>query len=269
MNTNTVIFLHIPKTGGRSLQNILLRRYSSDQVVINAHGHLDEMSEWPEERKRAIKYLQGHFIYGAHEYLPQECSYITMLREPVDRVISHYYFIKRSPDHPLNKMVLDQGMSLESYVTSGVCDEVSNDQARLVAGVSKESAINVSDMLKIAKQNIDDKFIVAGLVERFDETLMLLKKRLGLRNIFYGIRNQTVGRPHKEQIPEHILALINERNSADIELYAYANDKLAEMIEDEGAAFIRDLRKFKLINRPYSELFFFVRKLKHRMLPDR
>lgn len=266
MNTKTVIFLHIPKTGGRSLQNILLRKYSPREVVTDAHKKLDEIAEWPEERKRRIRYLQGHFIYGAHKVLPQECSYITMLREPVDRVISHYYFIKRSSSHPLHDVVVKPNMNLEEYVASGVCDEVSNDQARLVAGVRRNSPVDVEEMLRMAKENIDSKFLVAGLLEEFNKTLMLLKSRLGLRNIFYGVRNQTIGRPLKEQIPKHILNLIYEQNYADIELYAYAKERLAETIEREAAGFMADVRKFELLNRPYSNVFHFVRMLKNRIL---
>ena len=266
MNAKTIIFLHIPKTGGRSLQNILLRQYSEEEVITDAHEILDQISDWPEEKKRNIRYLQGHFIYGIHKILPQECSYITVLRDPVDRVISHYYYIKRSPGHPLNEVIHRDTLDLKGYITSGVCDEVVNDQTRLIAGVSRSSVIDVDTMLVKAKQNIDREFVVTGIVEQFDETVMLLKRRLGLRNVFYGVRNQTIGRPKKEQIPEQILNLITERNHADIELYAHAKQKLAEMIEGEGKAFINDVNRFKLLNRPYHGLFGFARKMKNTIL---
>ena len=266
MNTNTIIFLHIPKTGGRSLQNILLRKYSSDEVITDAHNRLDEIAEWSDDRKRRIRYLQGHFIYGAHKILPQKCSYITNLRDPIDRVISHYYFIKRSTSHPLHDTVVRQDMNLEDYITSGVCDEVSNDQARLIAGVSRSSPVDLDEMLKMAKDNIDSKFLVVGLLEEFNKTLVLLKRRLGLRNIFYGIRNKTVGRPLKEQIPERTLRLISERNYADIELYAYAKENLSEIIEGEGTTFINEVRIFELLNRPYSNVFHLARTMKNIIL---
>lgn len=269
MDTDTIIFLHIPKTGGRSLQNILLRKYSSDEVITDAHTKLNEISEWPDDRKRQIRYLQGHFVYGAHKILPQECRYITTLRDPIDRVISHYYFLKRSPSHPLHDTIVQQNLSLEDYVTSGICDEVSNDQVRLVAGVERTSPVDLDEMLKMAKDNIDNKFLVVGLLENFNETLVLLKRRLGLRNIFYGIRNQTIGRPLKEQIPERILHLITELNYADIALYSYAKENLAKTIEEEGPAFLKDVRKFELLNRPYSNIFHLVRLMKNKVLGAR
>ena len=266
MDKETIIFLHIPKTGGRSLQDIILRKYSDEEVIIDAHEKFREISAWDEERKRNIRYIQGHFIFGIHKIFPQKCKYITLLRDPIERVISHYYYIKRSPNHPMNRVIEEQCLDLEGYVTSGVCDEVQNDQARLIAGVERKASIDESKMLCMAKENVDREFLVAGQVEQFDETLMLLKKRLKLRKIYYGVRNQTINRPLKEQIPASTLRLICERNQADIELYAYVRANLARMIVCEGAAFMSDVKRFKLLNRPYSNVFRLARMIKHKFV---
>jgi hypothetical protein len=262
MDKEILIFLHIPKTGGRTLQNIILRQFSEDEVITDAHGKLKEIGAWSEEQKHKIRYIQGHFIFGFHKVVPQKCVYITLLRDPVDRIISHYYFIKRSLSHPLNHVVEEQGISLEEYVTSGICEEVKNDQTRLIAGVERGALIDESKMLELAKENIDRRFLLVGLVECFDETLILLKRRLRLRNIFYDVRNKTINRPLKEQIHESTLQLIVENNQADIELYSYAKSKLAEMVEAEGESFRNDLKKFNILNRPYSNIFRLLRAIK-------
>jgi hypothetical protein len=264
MDKWTVIFLHIPKTGGRSLQNIILRNYSEDEVVVDAHKKGDELSAWDEERKLNIRYVQGHFIFGIHSKFPQPCKYVTLLRDPIDRVISHYYYVRRSPSHPLNRMIIEEGLDLEAYVTSGICDEVQNDQARLVAGVERGALVDEDRMLSMARENIDKHFLVAGITEQFDETLMLLKKRLELRNIYYGVRNQTIKRPLKKQISTTTLNLIAERNQADIELYDYVRAGLNRAIANEGKSFSNDIKRFKLLNRPYSDIFRFARNLKHK-----
>ena len=61
MDNETIVFLHIPKTGGRSLQGIILRKYSNEEVITDAHENSAEIAEWHDERKRRIKYIQGHF----------------------------------------------------------------------------------------------------------------------------------------------------------------------------------------------------------------
>jgi hypothetical protein len=40
-------------------------------------------------------------IFGLHEILPQAATYITILRDPVDRVMSAFYFVRTYKLHPL------------------------------------------------------------------------------------------------------------------------------------------------------------------------
>jgi hypothetical protein len=62
-----------------------------------------------------------------------------MMRDPVDRVISHYYFIKRSSEHPLNRVITERNFSLEDYARFEGSKELKNDQARLIAGIGRMS----------------------------------------------------------------------------------------------------------------------------------
>ena len=45
--------------------------------------------------------FKGHMTFGLHEVLPQTATYITVLRDPVDRVISAFYFMRNYKLHPL------------------------------------------------------------------------------------------------------------------------------------------------------------------------
>jgi len=130
MDKETIIFLHIPKTGGRSLQNIISKKYTDEEIITDAHEKFGEIVEWSEERRRNIHYIQGHFIFGAHKMFP----------------------------------------------------------------------------------------------------------------------------------------LIGEQNQSNMELYNYVKDNLARMIESEGAAFMNDVRRFKLMNRPYNEIFRLARTIKHKVV---
>jgi hypothetical protein len=118
-------------------------------------------------------------------------------------------------------------------------------------------------MLEKAIRNVETKFLIIGLVERFDDTLVYLKRELGWGNVFYGVRNQTISRPSKDEIPIRTQQEIAKRNRTDIELYAYAQETLANKIAELGPDFVRDVNRFRTVNRPYSKLFYAGRRLKN------
>ena len=86
----------------------------------------------PESKTDRVQVIMGHLWYGAHALLPRPATYLTVLRDPIDRIISHYYFVQRDERHYLHQVV--QGMSLEEYMSSGSSTEMLNDQTRLLAG---------------------------------------------------------------------------------------------------------------------------------------
>jgi len=51
-----------------------------------------------------------------------------MLRNPIDWIISHYYYVRRIPRHYLYNRVVSQNMNLEEYVMSGILSEINNEQ---------------------------------------------------------------------------------------------------------------------------------------------
>ncbi len=92
LKNKTLIFLHIPKCGGATLQSIIRRHLSKAETFITvppwekSKALLLGLTEY---QRNSIKFLTGHFSYGIHEAIPSPATYITMLRNPVDRIISH------------------------------------------------------------------------------------------------------------------------------------------------------------------------------------
>ena len=69
----TVIFLHIPKTGGISLTQIALENYDSSSVFIidgcRINESLDELKNFTLEQKRKIKFIAGHNYFETHQFI--------------------------------------------------------------------------------------------------------------------------------------------------------------------------------------------------------
>ncbi len=76
--------------------------------------------------------------------------------------------------------------------------------------------------LEAAKDNLASHFTLAGLTERFDETLALLKVLFGWKLNQYASFNITPIRPRKEAVPEVTKRVIAERNRFDVALYEHA-----------------------------------------------
>jgi hypothetical protein len=217
-----VIFLHLPKTAGTTVNRLieweypLKEIYSVDPVLYEwSAAHLRKL---PPERLRKIRMFKGHMIFGLHEVLPQPATYITVLRDPVDRYISAFYFMRSYKLHPLYWKLRREKWTLEDFVKRS---PRSNVQCKILAGAEYRKPCT-AEICETAKQNLLRYFSVVGLSERFEESLALMKLRFGWKLRRYSSFNVTRTRPRKTDVPRATLDLIAEKNSFDFALYECA-----------------------------------------------
>jgi hypothetical protein len=96
-----------------------------------------------------------------------------------------------------------------------------NVQCKFIAGAVYAEPCT-AEICERAKENLVRYFSVAGLLERFEESLALMKLRFGWTLKNYSSFNVTRTRPNKRDLPTSTLDLIAERNSFDIALYRCA-----------------------------------------------
>jgi hypothetical protein len=270
-NPATLIFLHIPKNAGRTFEAILERQYPVEAIYdIYGYGRaitdgVERLRTMPEEEKRRIRLIKGHYQYGLDEFLPQKVAYLTFLRDPVARVISHYHYVSRDLNHPLNRVVRDKNMSLADYVASGLSLELNNGQVRLLSGREHESAFGhcPAELLELAMEHMENNFSVVGLVERFDESLVLMGLKLGWQSLWYHKRN--VRSPSQANLdPDSAaLAVIKKYNELDLELYAAASRKLDRMIAECGPAHTRRLARLRRENIVHAPVALLARAMRY------
>lgn len=267
---NSIIFLHLPKTAGTTLVKIIQRQYKEGVFSINGANMqaLDEFKDLPITQRENIKILITHRGFGLHQYLSPSSQYITIMRDPVDRIISHYYFVLRQPEHYLYNTVTSHNMSLKDYVRSGISTELDNGQTRLLAGIDHTVPFRQcsTETLETAKENLQKYFVAVGLTERFDETLLLLKRTLGWKNIFYIKENVNESRPGIKDVNEDTIKVIEKHNELDIQLYQYVTQKFNETLKSQDGQFERELELFKLLNRkPYVNTLLFLQLLTEKI----
>ena len=244
--SGSVVFMHIPKTGGTTLNAILDRQYSPRRILTISDP--SETIAQLTERTSGEEFLlvRGHVPFGVHRELGIQPHYITMLRQPVERVISIYRYIRRDTSHPLHATVCD-GMTLSDFMDSDVAErEAVNGQTKQLAG--REQEHGDESILKLAKRNLET-FAAVGLTERFDESLILFRRRLRWKPPFYRSKNVAPEATRVARPVNEIQASVEERNRLDIELYNFARDLFDRRIEAEGPSFRTELAAFRGLNR--------------------
>jgi hypothetical protein len=250
-DARAVLFLHIPKAGGTTLGEYIYNQCRApgehDEGLLNAgvlfvpYGFFKE----PELRvpenilptlgRGDLRAVIGHFWFGLHEHVPGPSTYVTLLRDPVERVISLYHYLR-----------LDERMSLDEFAASPPFREADNDQVRRIAGVDPEIGACTPAMLEAAKENLRRHFAVVGVVERFEETLVLLNRRLGwTKEVASWPRNVNPARRPTASLSPSTIDAIRARNALDGELHRFAREWMDDAIAAEGPAFGDDLARYR------------------------
>jgi hypothetical protein len=86
-----IVFLHLPKTGGTTLHHLLLEGRSDEEICPERHNGLHTFTAGELARYRVFS---GHFDYVSTHLIPGRKALITMLRNPIDRLVSLYHFQK-------------------------------------------------------------------------------------------------------------------------------------------------------------------------------
>lgn len=256
-----LVYLHLFKTAGTTLESIISRQYKTSEImqfgsVQETDQKLDQFRRYAPEQRDNIRVFMGHFSFKQRDKFPQDCNFITLLRHPVDRIISEYYFILESPENAHYPRLVEEKMSLTDFVKSGLHQSLDNYQTKYLCGGDNPGfGVYSAETLEKAKENLRRYFIVAGLTEKFDESMLLLKHLFGWEMPFYVRKRITRNRPRKEEVPPDDIALIEEYNRMDLELYDFARTRFEEQIGRLDASFHEGVEIFRILNRYCGEAF--------------
>jgi hypothetical protein len=248
VDREALIFLHIPKTAGTTLNRIIERQYSPF-VIFTMDPHriratAERFKQLPEARRRRLQVVRGHLFYGIHEFLPQGATYVTMLREPVARLLSSYYFVLRRPLNPLHRKFKRERLGVEDCIR--LFPDRNNTQCRFIAGV-KDTAIADERLLDMAKENLTKSFSVVGICERFEESLILISKTFGWAISTYENHKVAKIRPIVEA---KLVDLVSEHNRLDVELYEFGKKLFEQSLRKNEDAVREGLATLRAIPRP-------------------
>jgi hypothetical protein len=272
MTNATLIFLHVPRTAGTTLQNIMMvRQYRQDEAHIEElflPAQIERFAALPEDYRARLKLLKGHMAFGVHRHLPRPARYFTMIRDPIDRVVSFYYYIRRRTADPLHQEIVEKGLDLAAFVESGIArDHTDNSFVRLISGEPFVEMGSVDrTLLDQAKTNIRDHFVLTGSVEHFDETILMLKKAMGwVGSVYYWRRNVTAQRPAIESLDPRTRRVLEEHTQFDRALVDHCRSLFEAQRSAMPGSFQRELHRFKRRNAAMQRVYPMLQPVRQRL----
>jgi hypothetical protein len=273
----TVIFLHIPKTAGTTLDQIIYRHYLYKHVygtgIISQQG-VERFQNMSEEDRKNYRLVKGHMTFGIHQYISGPWTYFTFFRNPIERTISHFYYISSAPEHPSYNIIQQEKIDLKQCLEYRWVDPMLyNAHTRLLSGVWTDIRPGecTEEHLQKAKENLRHIKVI-GLTEQFDVSLLLLARAFGWNQLFYTRQNVTVKRPSLKILSPETMAAVQAANQLDMELYDYAGALFTEQIRQLGPEFARTVNRFRFNNRfirPLEDLYWEMRQISVRVFVRR
>lgn len=247
------VFMHIPKTGGTTLHNVLSRFYKRDLTlhVKTVHTELREIAFEKAELKAPFL-IKGHL--GLNEVIDIPGSFIfTFLRPPIPRVISHYYFLKETPSVKHYEYLNLPDTTIESFYAQKEKRDIDNCLVRYISGCHIDFGKIGEKEYLLALENLKNKIDFFGLQEYYDESMVMLGNKLGWPLPIYRKKNLT---KKKEVVSAATMEFLKDANKWDVLLFDKAKEMFVERMNKMSAEEKRSLRRLRFWNKVASAVPF-------------
>ncbi|HEX8672406.1 MAG TPA: hypothetical protein VF710_10990 [Longimicrobium sp.] len=231
---NPILSVHIYKTGGTTFRN-LLTELPRTEVVLD-YGDMPLARAAParrlkntfrtakvyagvrrrmSRRDRPRVFIHGHYVASKYEPLFPSAGLVTWLRDPVERVASHYHFWLRHPNrkHPICQRLIAEKLSLPEFAE---VEGMRNVHSRLLGG-----------------RNIAE-FDFVGITEEYDRSMALfldLFTHGGEAPAVAPVNQNPEKGGLRYEIDEEARARILACNATDIAIYEAGRLRFEELCE--------------------------------------
>lgn len=236
-------FLHIPKTAGSSLRTELVSILRPNANVVV--DYLAPVESFDQRLDRAVadfierskttpyRFASGH-LRGVHleriKAARPDLRLVTMLRNPTDRVISAWRYM-RTPAHPPYERFKVEFPTFESFVGS---EQSQNEIYRRLARDPSETPDEVI-------QRLLRTFSLVGLIEMYPLARRMLRALLGARAGHMSHQRKTEDTGDNAVDPSaDLLDRITELNGKDWEIYRHFRSAWLARRDELRAVFAAD-----------------------------
>ena len=231
------IFVHVPKTGGKTIVKHIEKNFTQEEIIrVNEVGDKgftsidyakDYFKQLPDSVKNKVRIVYGHDIfYGIHEYFPdRDCRYITFIRHPNHRLLSHYNYCYGLTHYSKEEKPLNNRFWTELYDKNGQLIPFNEwfyyhkkYQNFVLKFLKKRLFFHSENLNERSIRNFDeilDKFYFVGITERSAQDFLFFYHLLGITK-FYPDQNISV---KKAQLETNTIVAIYQQNLLDTLFY--------------------------------------------------
>ncbi|MEH6590831.1 MAG: sulfotransferase family 2 domain-containing protein [Halioglobus sp.] len=220
MNHRLYVSVHIPKTAGTSFQLFLKQVFGEGLILDYRSKPLDSdyeqravanLAEDNETYRHILQLLEqrdvcvhGHFLPAKYLALFPDATLITWLREPAQRLMSHYEFWRQNPqlDHKIARHVVESKLSFSEFCELDLMQNIS---------------------MKFFGDLKASRFNFIGLTERYTESLEALCRQFNWPDMLSADSKKIRQNPLKTG-PRYLLEnneskTVSNLNALDYQLY--------------------------------------------------
>lgn len=255
-NSENIFFLHIPKCGGVSIGHAIASLYltlnlRNDSGIVNLNAPIsrrviedtegfhypsDTNDDFPilDFREKLLiyfmaqpssRFISGHFLFSkiAYQKYGEKFSFVTILRDPVKRWISSYFYnLFTAKDH------LKVNEDIEAHLESHFGVSQGYQLVKFLGGANKEGDYNSIRAMNQAKENLKLFEVVGfldnlegfstGFSDRFRVNLQIEKKN----------QNPAPQEYRKSTITPELLERITKICQPDLQVYLWAKENFRD-----------------------------------------
>lgn len=248
---STYYFFHIPKTAGTSLR-VLIERQFTPAEVCPAYS-IVPLLKLSDAELKSFRLFRGHLYNMLFHLTPWPLKTFTLLRDPIERSLSHWDHIRRIPSHYFHERSHRHG-SLQAFLEDPETRPmIANFQARsLVLDADPRRLASRYDIPQLEAHALDrdfesqmlpemapaellkhaarklESFAFVGLTERFDQSVRIMCDKFGWELESSSSReNVSPSRDRRAGLSARELSLLHDLTAVDRQLYSYVENRLA------------------------------------------
>lgn len=210
-----IIFFHIPKCGGTTFCNLLHPLFNSKRIYGSPTGERGGKSAFEnfiESKEEIIKsnfqFIYGHFQYEIKSFFNNFLS-IAVLREPIERAISHYNML-------VERKLIEKKMSLADCYKLNIMP--SNVMTQIFSKKNNSDLVINETDLRNAISNLEQNVDIVVDLKDIINLLNYIISSYNLPNLLFQKAQQT--KKNYFENNKINLEIVMEYNKYDLEMYS-------------------------------------------------